>query len=285
MSKQSIDAIFKMALGPTPGRPSEDDYRDYDEATESCYEAWECLHVGDKKAAIEPALAAAEKSRYCSDAFNVLAECLPTDPGESLTLHCWGMRIGEAYLGKECFKQERGNFYSLLETRPYMRARFNMATDLMNLGCPDDATAHLQALLHLDPTDHLGARLLLSVTLLMTRRYDEFHKFHKKNADGADCYWRYGEVFFQDAIGAKEDQFVAALERAMQANKFVPVLLWNPRFEFERFPFGVSWSGPDGAEEYLRSSAALWDSNPELKRRLVKAAKKLMPDAFRPRQD
>jgi len=46
---------------------------------------------------------------------------------------------------------------------------------------------------------------------------------------------------------------------------------------YERSVFGVTLGGTDEAAEYIAISHRLWDANPKLKRKVITAARRLMP--------
>src|SRR5262249_54513250 len=89
----------------------------------------------------------------CADAYVVLAEHARTRK-EAAALLEQGIAAGERALGPETFQRDAGHFWGLLETRPYMRARMELAMALWTLGRRDEAVQHLQELLRLNPGDN-----------------------------------------------------------------------------------------------------------------------------------
>src|SRR5437588_3008456 len=78
----------------------------------------------------------------CADAYVLLAEQAGSRK-EALTLFEQGVAAGERALGPEAFQEAAGHFWGLLETRPYMRARFGLANVLWALARRDEAITHL----------------------------------------------------------------------------------------------------------------------------------------------
>ncbi|MEI6528084.1 MAG: hypothetical protein WCO10_00200 [bacterium] len=269
--RDKIDIIQK-ALGAILKPPSKEDEERYREAQELCYSAWD----SDIDDTVALAYKAINKSDYCSDAYNIFALYLPENLGEELLLYRWATRLAEVYWGEEFFKREKGYFYGLVHTRPYMRSRIGVARTLIALGCHEEAIQHLEALIELDSGDHVGARLLLSVEYLMLGRYSAFNLLTENYEDCNGCYGRYGKVFFLDAVGAPDEEYLQALKAALRQNQHVPQLLAHPETEVNRSGYGVSWSGPDGADEYLNFARLLWTSRPDIKRRLIVESKKIL---------
>jgi len=71
------------------------------------------------------------------------------------------VQAGERSLGPAFFAHNKGEFWGLLETRPYMRARLGLAQLLLSTGRIEQAVGHLEALLELNPNDNQGVRDLL----------------------------------------------------------------------------------------------------------------------------
>lgn len=66
-----------------------------------------------------------------------------------------------------------GDFWGLIETRPYMRARFGLAMALWSCGQGEEAAAHGAELLRLNPDDNQGVRYLLLTWLVALGRDDD----------------------------------------------------------------------------------------------------------------
>src|SRR5581483_3160751 len=83
------------------------------------------------------------------------------------------VEAGERQLGPEPFKNEVGHFWGIVQTRPYMRARYDLAVELMGLGRDSEAADQFRELLRLNPNDDQGARYPLAQCLLLANRLDE----------------------------------------------------------------------------------------------------------------
>jgi tetratricopeptide (TPR) repeat protein len=276
-----IARIFKTARGLPSSEPSLNDLMGYEKAQDLCYQAWN----SEKNEALSLAWEAVELSPLCSDAYNVFAEYLAEDYGERLLFYRWAMRIGETYFGKRFFDEEKGCFYGLVKTRPYMRARYGVAMALRNLGCYEEAIGHLEGLISLDEGDHLGARLVLMVAYLELSELDKAKKLIDRHRDNAGPYAKYSEVVWCWLSRTSDEQFKATLAAALKCNQFVPGLLEHPKQEIERSPCGVGWERADGAEEYLLMSEQLWNLHPELKKKVIAESKRLLPKVLQERDE
>ena len=93
-------------------------------AQDIMYDAWEC---GTKRGRIALAKRALGISALCVDAWLLLAEDEAKGIIEKRAVLEKAVAAGEQAvrrtLGEEAFEEEEGNFWGILETRPYMRAR------------------------------------------------------------------------------------------------------------------------------------------------------------------
>ncbi|WP_209124165.1 lipopolysaccharide assembly protein LapB [Alkalihalobacillus sp. BA299] len=148
--------------GSTPPRKNSSNK---EQAQDLLYEAFEATGMKRKKLA-EKALTLYPNS---PDANNILAE-FEEDPEELLVM---GMRAGEQELGKKYFKENKGYFWGLIETRPYMRVKFNYASFLQDVGREEGAIFHYKELIELNPSDNQGVRFELFVAYVEEEMLEE----------------------------------------------------------------------------------------------------------------
>jgi tetratricopeptide (TPR) repeat protein len=104
-------------------------------------------------------------SADCADAYVLLAEAT-ADPQHARQFYEQGVQAGERALGEEVFSEGVGQFWGVIETRPYMRARQGLAHVAWHLGEREAAIAHAQEMLRLNPGDNQGLRYPLVNWLL-----------------------------------------------------------------------------------------------------------------------
>ncbi len=115
---------------------------------------------------------ALDVSADCADAYVVLAEHAQNGK-EALEYYEKGVAAGERAIGPMTLQEATGQFWGLLETRPYMRALKGLAIGLWSEGRHDEAVAHLQDMLRLNPNDNQGVRDILATWLLISDRNQE----------------------------------------------------------------------------------------------------------------
>lgn len=114
-ANRAIAERFHGPLDATPSTASSP----LDRAQDFAYRAFEAR--GWRR--VQLARKALELSRDCADAWMILGENAP-DLERACELYAEGVSAGERALGRQVFEQEAGHFWNVVETRPYMRARF-----------------------------------------------------------------------------------------------------------------------------------------------------------------
>jgi tetratricopeptide (TPR) repeat protein len=230
-----------------------------DAAQDVMYDAWDAPTKRRRVALARKALAI---SPHCADAYVLLAEETARSASEALDLYRKGVEAGELALGKESFEQDAGDFWGLLETRPYMRARAGLALALWASGERGEAVAYYHDMLRLNPNDNQGIRYLLAACLLEMERYDELDTLLKEYDGEFSAAWTYTQALscFRRAGDTKRSR--GLLAEALKTNVHVPgVLLGGRKLPRARADF-ITMGGEDEAVEYVRDFGAGWERTP-----------------------
>ncbi|MGE3822132.1 MAG: tetratricopeptide repeat protein, partial [Isosphaeraceae bacterium] len=126
----------------------------------------------------------------CADAYVLLAEHARS-PKEALDYYEKGVEAGARDIGEAAFRKAVGYFWSMLPSRPYMRARLGQAQVLWILGRRAEALAHYKELLTLNPNDNQGVRYLLAAALLETGHDDDLASLLMRYEEDAAACWAY----------------------------------------------------------------------------------------------
>lgn len=102
----------------------------------------------------------------CANAYTFLGISAGDELSLAIPMFTLGVMAAHAHLGNEIFEREAGNFWTIEETRPFMRALGELARANRDAGATDVALHHYQELLRLNHADDQGARFeLLSIFL------------------------------------------------------------------------------------------------------------------------
>src|SRR5882757_7338975 len=157
-----------------------------DRAQDLIYDAWDADTSKRRIALAEKALAISPLS---ADAYVILAQ--HAEPGSDKELDLWrrGVEVGKKAIGEAAFEEYAGEFWGVLETRPYMRARMGLARALWMRGVRGEAIDHLRDILRLNPNDNQGARYGLAALLIEAERDRDLAKLFKEYPDDAAAAW------------------------------------------------------------------------------------------------
>ena len=242
-----------------------------DQAQHLAYEAFSKKGAERRNMAIQ----ALEISKNCPDAYVILAE-MERDNNRKIELYTKGVESGEKVLGKEIFDRDRGNFWGIIETRPYMRAQEGLALALWDSGQLDRAQEIYELLLELNPNDNQGNRYSL---LLLYLYRNDFEKAKRvlNQYDEDSAYWSYNKALLLFLTTGITIESKIALRKAFESNKYVPAFLLReaklpPESNY------ITPGEPDEAGSYVKASGPLWLKNFEALKWLVNEFSRYVKD-------
>jgi tetratricopeptide (TPR) repeat protein len=193
-------------------------------AQELTYEAMEAYQEGDLARVYDLLDRALDLDPECVDALVLSADVDCDDVDEMIQKLQAAVAAGERELGQKFFAEFRGDFWGLLETRPYMRARAMLAEALVEDGRLDEAIGHYAAMLELNPNDNQGLRYYLLGLTLETSRLADAQRVLKQYGNEVSAVFTWGRVlerFLSDDLAGAE----RALKAARKANPHVELYL------------------------------------------------------------
>jgi tetratricopeptide (TPR) repeat protein len=194
------------------------------EAQQIAYDAMEAWDNGQAERALDLAGQALAIDDSCVDALMLVAQAGSETPEELLGHLTRAVDRGAAAFGPQYFEENRGYFWGLIETRPYMRARSQVAKLLAELGRLDESIAHHEEMLELCPNDNLGLRYpLLGIYLEAGRREAALRLLARYEDDGAAMF-AWARVLLC-LLADDEDGALEALQEARAANPHAEALL------------------------------------------------------------
>jgi tetratricopeptide (TPR) repeat protein len=131
---------------------------------------------------------------------------------------------GERSLGEKFIGENKGHFWLLLGTRPYMRAMERLAGLLRGRGISLDAIRVYERMLELNPNDNQGVRDPLLGLYLETGDLEGARELLEKFKQDASSNFVWASVL-ERFLAGNSDQASAALREARQANPHVELYL------------------------------------------------------------
>lgn len=182
--------------------------------------AFEAYEAETEEQALELVERALQLDADCEDALTIKAFITCEDAGELIVALEHAATCGEKRLGEEFFAEFMGDFWPMVEARPYMRTIKQLAEVLWNVGRRLDAVAHYENLLDLDPADHMGnSTILLGYYMAMgeiQRSWDLLEEYD----DEVSAIFNWAWVLLLLLTG-DEDAARDSLEHAMEKNPYV----------------------------------------------------------------
>ncbi|RLT36388.1 MAG: hypothetical protein DWI57_14950 [Chloroflexi bacterium] len=198
----------------------------------------------------------------CVDAYILLGEMADSLP-DAIAEFRKAVAAGERSLGADVFEEDRGAFWGMIETRPYMRALRSLATSVWNYGEVDEAVQLYQEILSLNPGDNQGVRYALLDALLLLRRHDEAAELLDQ-FDDSMANWAYNEALLLFRTEGRSENAIEALETALEVNEFVPdyLLGYEPMPDPDEIPDFISFGDETEAISYVFGAFPLWAATP-----------------------
>jgi tetratricopeptide (TPR) repeat protein len=226
--------------------------------------AFEAYESGDAETALELVDKALLVDPDCVDARTVRAFLTIDDAGELVSALEHAATCGEKRLGEEFFSEFMGDFWPMVEARPYMRTIKQLAEVLWTIGRRFDAVAHYENLLDLDPADHMGnSTLLLGYYLSMGEVQRSWDLLEEHDDESAAVFaWAWVLLFL---LNGDEDGARDALDHALAGNPHVAPLLvgLGPDSEEDSLPPYVKVGSEQEAQLCVQILGEAWEMSGE----------------------
>lgn len=265
---EELNEILQNALA-AGGFPRREPRTPLERAQDLVYDAWD---TSDRRERIRLAQEALSISPDCADAYVILAQETARSAEEAEPLYAQGVAAGERAIGPELFEEAVGQFWGVLETRPYMRALEGLSQALWALDRREEAIARAQEMLRLNPDDNQGMRYTLLGWLLPAGRDEEAGALLEAYADDGAATWLYGQALHAFRREGDSRRSRRLLTEALRENPYVagyllgawelpdrPPAAFGPGDEGEAqvvlLEQGHAWIETDGALEWLARRA------------------------------
>lgn len=219
------------------------------------YDAWD---AASRRERVRLARKALRITPACNDAYVLLAEEAAEGLDDALDLYRRGTEAGEVALGAEAFEEDVGYFWSILETRPYMRARAGLAQALWEKGEREGAVEHYRDMLRLNPDDNQGLRYLLAGCYLDMGRDDDLAELLSAYEEDASALWLYTRAVAVFLREGDSERSRSVLAEALKTNSHVPAYLLGRKSMPKRLPPYISWGGEDEAVACVAECGGAW---------------------------
>lgn len=179
-------------------------------------------------------------------------------------LYKQSIEIGIKKLGEKYFQENKGHFWGLHETRPFMTAKLNYADCLNSQDKTEEAIKEYFELLELNPNDNQGVRYILSGLLLHKEKYKDYLMLYNSNKSEQSTFWLFNYALFLFITKGESKEADKALQAANNCNNHVIQFMTQQKqmTSFE-IPEYYSPGEEDEAKCYLMDNFSIWRKHKE----------------------
>lgn len=203
--QEQIDDIFQDAN--SPARIAED----------LLFEAQQEDDLDERKALINKAI---ELDPNNLDAYLLKAEVIHGEPRKH-RLYQKAVDIGRDNLGEAFFKENKGSFWALIETRPFMRALAGLAYSHLARRELDEGIAALEELIMLNKSDNQGVRYTLLALYINHRKYEKGEELVKLFEEDRSANFLFNRALLTYHVEGLTVKAIGLLKEADKANPYV----------------------------------------------------------------
>lgn len=197
-----------------------------------------------------------------ADAYNYLAS-IEKDIDGAIKMFEKAIKAGEKTLGKKFFKEEKGYFWGMIETRPFMRAKAGLADCLYAKKEVDKAIEIYEEMLELNPNDNQGIRYLLSTLLLSKNDLAKFQSFIENNEEEDCAVWNYNNALYQFKKSGQSANSDKELLKAYTSNEYVIDYMLGVKKMPKEQPQYIGRGDENEAISYINGVWTVWDKTEE----------------------
>ncbi|GAB3055818.1 SEC-C metal-binding domain-containing protein [Virgibacillus ainsalahensis] len=257
--KQFLNEVMESQQLPKPASTSPRDL-----AQDKLYEAQQTNRANKRKKLVEEALDIYPNS---PDAYAIMAADATTINDQYQFFH-QAVIAGEKDLGKDFFRENKGHFWLMTETRPYMRAKASFAEVCHTLGDTESTLAHYEELLELNPNDNQGIRYQLFPLYLETEEYDEAKELLKQFEGDISANFLFNHALLHYFTMGITSKTKTLLKEATKQNPYVKDYLTGKKAIPEQQLDFIGLGDENEAIAYAQEHIHLWSGEEELLKEL-----------------
>ncbi|GAB3794166.1 tetratricopeptide repeat protein [Virgibacillus kimchii] len=171
---------------------------------------------------------------------------------------------GKKDLGEEFFRENKGYFWGLPETRPFMRAKAAYGSVLHNMELVEEAASEFEEMLELNPNDNQGIRYTLLLIYMEEEQFKKakqlMHKYEKDNA----AAFKFSQALIHYMTKGMTNKTKTLLKEADKQNPYVKDYLLSKKELPEEQPAYIGIGDDSEAIAYVQEHFHLWVGEDEL---------------------
>ena len=191
----------------------------------------------------------------CISAFEYLGTIQPISH-LALPYYAYGVQIGRKKFAIEMI-DDRGQFWAIHDTRPFMRCMNNYASSLVGMGHSDKALDIYKEILALNESDNMGVRNQYGLFLIAAKMFDEYVKLDEKFGHESSATPCFNRVLHSFMTQGETPHTIDLLKTAKAQNKyFIQVL--TAKSQSDVLPESYAIGSKDEALIYADFAYDVW---------------------------
>lgn len=220
-------------------------------------QALAALDAGDFETAMQALRDALDRNPRDVDSLALLAEMASENDAQRVEALRIVENVARDELGEQAFSEDRGYFWGLVETRPFMRIKARLVGLLRESGELDNAIEECEEMLALNPGDNQGMRYGLMGMYLEAARTDKAKDLLAQYDEEESAFFAWGRVLLC-LLEDRLDEAKESLQRAQEINVFVSPLLLGVLGMPDNLPDSYTPGGPSEAVMATDALLAGW---------------------------
>ncbi|MEP6805935.1 MAG: hypothetical protein ABI892_15510 [Flavobacterium sp.] len=170
-----------------------------------------------------------------------------------------GIKIGKENFKGDFLEKNKGRFWYIHETRPFMRCLQHYSDCLYSMGKPKEAVAVLEEIINLNENDNQGVRDQLLLYLILLEENKKFEKYAQMFKEDDSTFSLFNRALFAFKTEGETDNTNKQLQEAIKQNKFVVTKLLSKKPIINSSDY-YSWGTEEEANYYAEFAKLIWEN-------------------------
>lgn len=172
-----------------------------------------------------------------------------------------GIEIGRRIFGGKYLEKNRGHFWGIHETRPYMRCLFEYADLLYMSGKKEKGVEMMKEIILLNPNDNQGVRDQLMLYLIEQNEFEQYEFYSNMYPVDGGAFTHFNRALFAFKRKGDNDYTSEILKNAVKENIFVIPLIISSKIQSE-LPDSYGIGDKHEAKYYAVYAQRIWHQTP-----------------------
>lgn len=191
----------------------------------------------------------------CIAAYEYLGSMQPV-PQLALPYYAYAIQLGREKFAKE-LREDRGHFWGITETRPFMRCLNNYASCFASIGQAERSLDIYKEIIELNEQDSMGVRFPYGLFLLRAGMFDEFTQLDSEFGMESTSMSVFNRVLYNFLTKGVVPETLNLLKKAKTLNKYIiPVL--TAKTASDHLPDSYALGSKDEALIYSDFAFDVW---------------------------